>query len=287
MTTPGLPARPANPEQFDAWNGDTGRLWADEADQRDQLLAPVADELFGHAALTSGEAVLDLGCGCGATTLGAARAVGATGSALGVDLSAPMLDVARQRARERGLDNVRFEQADAQTAAFPDGAYDVVVSRFGTMFFADELAAFRNVGRAMRPGGRLCIVTWQPLPANPWLTVAGSVLLRYGTAPEVPAGPGMFAQADPEALAAMLTAAGFGAVVSEPVSLSLRLGADPQEAVEFLAAGGPAAAILETIDAAARAAALDELTSALAEHAGADGVRLGGAIWVTTADRTG
>ena len=196
-----------------------------------------------------------------------------------------MLDVARRRAREGGVANVRFEQADAQTHALPAGAFGVAISRFGTMFFADPVAAFINVAGALRPGARLCLATWQPLVANDWLTVPGAVLLRYGTPPEATGGPGMFAQSDPAALAATLTTAGFDAVDATPVTVTLTLGAGPAEAAEYLAASGPGRALLDTVAADVRPVAIDAVRAALAEHAGPGGVQLGAAIWVTTAVR--
>lgn len=274
-----------NTEQFDAWNGDNGRRWTADPDGRDRLLAPVADALFAAAALTAGERVLDIGCGCGATTLAAAAAVAPDGSAVGADLSEPMLSVARRRASEGGHGNVAFVQADAQTYAF-GGPYDVAISRFGTMFFADPVAAFANVGRALRPGGRLCIVTWQPMLANDWLTIPGAALLRFGSPPESVPGPGMFAQSEPAVVAAILSGAGFDAVEAVPVSLTLTLGADPAAAAGYLADSGPGRAVLETIPEADRPAAIEAARAVLAEHQTPEGVQLGAAVLVTTARRS-
>lgn len=275
-----------NADQYAAWNGDIGRRWAEDPDRRDKVLAPVADSLLTAAGLAPGDAVLDIGCGCGATTLAAARAAGPTGSALGIDLSEPMLEVARRRAHERAVANVRLEQADAQTHALAWAAFDVAISRFGTMFFADQVAAFTNIAGALRPGARLCLATWQPLAANDWLTIPGAMLLRYGTLPEAADGPGMFAQSDPAALTAMLTTAGFDAVHSKPVTVTLTIGANPAEAAEYLAASGPGRAMLDTIADDVRPAAIGAVRAALAEHAGPGGVRLDAAIWLTTATRS-
>jgi SAM-dependent methyltransferase len=128
-----------NRDQFDAWNGDSGRRWVADADRRDRVLRPVADALLATASLVRGETVLDIGCGCGITTLAAGHAV-APGTATGIDLSAPMLDVARQRAS--ATDAATFVQADAQTHRFDRATFDVAISRFGTMFFDEPGAAF-------------------------------------------------------------------------------------------------------------------------------------------------
>ncbi len=275
----------ANADQYAAWNGDSGRRWADDAARRDMVLVPVADALFAAAGLAPGDRVLDVGCGCGATTLRAARESGPGGSALGIDLSEPMLNVARRRAREQSVANVRFEHADAQTYPLPEAAYDMAISRFGTMFFADQSAAFANIARASRAGAALCLATWQPRAANDWLTIPGGALLRYATPPEPPSGPGMFSQSDPAALAAILTAAGYESVRSTPVTVSLTIGADPGEAADYAAASGPGRVLLDTVADDDRAAAMDALRAVLAEHAGPAGVRLDAAVWLTTAIR--
>jgi SAM-dependent methyltransferase len=155
----------ANTDEYEAWNGDTGHRWVVDADRRDHVLAPVADALLAAAHLTLGEPVVDIGCGCGATTLAAARAVGSTGSAYGIDLSGPMLGVARRRAEASGLSSVTLIQGDVQIHRFP-ARFDAAISRFGTMFFADQTAALANIRRGLRPRGRLCLATWQPLVAN-------------------------------------------------------------------------------------------------------------------------
>jgi ubiquinone/menaquinone biosynthesis C-methylase UbiE len=201
----------------------------------------VADALLAAAHLTPGEAVVDIGCGCGATTLGAARAVGSAGSAYGIDLSEPMLGVARRRAETSGLSNITLVQGDVQIHRFP-ARVDAAISRFGTMFFADQTAALANIRRGLRPRGWLCLATWQPLVANDWLTIPGAALLRYGSLPGAEAsGRGMFAQSDAESVTATLHAAGYADPQFEPVELTLALGADPNEAVDYLAGTGRAA----------------------------------------------
>jgi ubiquinone/menaquinone biosynthesis C-methylase UbiE len=274
----------ANTEQFDAWNGDSGRRWIVDPDRRDRVLAPVGDALLDASHLTSGERVLDIGCGCGATSLAAARSVGTAGAVLGGDLSAPMLDVARRRAEAAGLSNVAFVQADAQTHDFGAASFDVVLSRFGTMFFADPHAAFTNIARALGPGGRLCMATWQPLLANEWLIVPGAALLQFGSIPDGAGdGPGMFAQSDPDVITATLAHAGFAAVDVRPVSVTHTIGLDPAEAAAYLAESGPGRAVLETVAEADRSAALDAVRAVLADHLTPNGVQLGAAVWITTA----
>jgi ubiquinone/menaquinone biosynthesis C-methylase UbiE len=271
-----------NQAQYDAWNGDSGERWVADVGRRDAVLAPVADTLLTAARIQRGESILDVGCGCGATTIVAAGQARPDGKATGVDLSEPMLTVARQRAAEGGLTTVSFVQGDAQTDDLGD-AHDVVISRFGTMFFDDPVAAFTNIGRAVRPGGRLFIATWRPLSLNDWLTVPGTALLRYGTLPDSqPGAPGMFAQADPDLLRSTLTRAGWTAVDTRAVAVTLRLGDDPADATDYLAESGVGRAVLDTVPAADKPAALAAVAKALVPHTTTDGVHLDAAIWITT-----
>jgi SAM-dependent methyltransferase len=273
----------ANTDEYEAWNGDSGHRWVVDADRRDHILAPVADALLAAAHLTPGEAVVDIGCGCGATTLAAARAVGSAGSAYGIDLSEPMLGVARRRAETSGLSNITLVQGDVQIHRFP-ARFDAAISRFGTMFFADQTAALTNIRRGLRPRGRLCLATWQPLVANDWLTIPGAALLRYGSLPGAEAsGRGMFAQSDADSVTATLHAAGYADPQFEPVELTLALGADPNEAVDYLAGTGPGRAVLDSVPDDQQPAALDAVRAVLADHAEPGGVRLGAAIWIITA----
>jgi SAM-dependent methyltransferase len=274
----------ANPEQFELWNGDSGQRWVADADRRDTVLAPIADLLLGHAAIEPGEAMLDIGCGCGATTL-AAAADGA-GAVVGLDISVPMLDVARRRAASAALSRVEFTQGDAQTQRL-EQTFDVAISRFGTMFFAEPVTAFTNIAEHLRPGGRLCIATWQPLAANEWLVVPGVALLEYAILPAAgddPSAPGMFAQSDPDSVRAMLAASGFADVNCEPHTLSLHFGTTIDEAVDYLADSGPGRAVLDTIAHERRDTARAAVGAAIAEHHDdTRGVTLDAAVWITTA----
>ncbi|HYZ98236.1 MAG TPA: methyltransferase domain-containing protein [Acidimicrobiales bacterium] len=274
----------ANADQHAAWNGDSGRRWVADADRRDRVLAPIADALLDGADLRPGDRVLDVGCGCGATSLAGARAVGPSGDVLGIDLSAPMLEAARARADDQGATNVSFVLGDAQTHALPPATFAVAISRFGTMFFADPVAAFANIATALAPAGRLCLATWQPLAANDWLTIPGAVLLAGGGLPEAPPGsPGMFAQSDPATVTASLHRAGYTDIGLDAVTVTLTLGSDPADAADYLANTGIGQAALASIPDGQRAAALDAVQAVLADHADATGVRLAAAIWIVTA----
>src|SRR5881628_2723223 len=153
-----------------------------------------------RARIGAGERVIDIGCGCGDTTIALARRVGPAGLVLGIDVSAPMLARAADAAREAGVAHVRFEHADAQTHRFPAQAFDVLYSRFGVMFFSDPAAAFGNLRTALRPGGRLGFVCWQAVPENPWIAVPLEAAAQHMALPPPPApgAPGPFSFADPE-----------------------------------------------------------------------------------------
>jgi SAM-dependent methyltransferase len=276
----------ANADQFASWNGENGRLWVAHADQRDQVLEPIADALLSAAAPDPGMQVLDIGCGCGVTSLRVAEQVGGAGSVMGVDISEPMLGVARDRALATGTANVTFVQADAQTFSFEPESFDLVISRFGTMFFSDSLAAFTNIAPALAPGGRLCIATWQPLASNEWLHAPIDELLRHTEAPPPVEGPNMFAQSDPDAVTSTLRAAGFESVDVDPVDLGLPLGGSVDEAVEYLAATGVARTLLESIpEGQARDTAVADLRETLEHHHDRSGVTLGAGILLIHATR--
>jgi ubiquinone/menaquinone biosynthesis C-methylase UbiE len=262
-----------NAAQREQWNGENGRRWIADADRRDRVLQPVLDALMRAADLRPDDDVLDIGCGCGATTL-AAHAQLTEGHAVGLDISEPMLRVARTRAEH--LDRISFLQADAQTHGYAD-TFDVVLSRFGTMFFDDPVTAHANLRSAVRPGGRLCLATWQPLEANEWLRVPGTVLLAYGSMPPTDPGPGMFAQAEPDQVEATLTVAGWKDIRIDPIIVELRLGDDPVEATDYLADTGIARRVLDTIAPEVQPSALAAVTEVLAQHDD-DGVRLAAGI---------
>jgi len=272
----------ANQTEYDGWNGDNGRRWIADADRRDRVLQPISDALVKASGLQPDDAVLDVGCGCGAATIAAASIVGATGTVLGVDISEVMLSVARRRVADSGLARVSLVAADAQTHPF-EPAYDIAISRFGTMFFDDPGAAFVNLARALRPAGRVCLVTWQPLAANDWLTIPGAALLEYGTFPEAVDGPGMFAQSDPVTVIGVLRRSGFSEIDVTAQAVPLQLGADPEEATDYLADTGMGRAVLATVPSHQQGAALDAVRSALRPHQTSDGVILNAGVLIVSA----
>ena len=276
----------ANTEMAAAWDGDEGAEWARDWRRYDRAVAGHHARLMAAAAIQPADRVLDVGCGNGETSRAAAR-LASPGSALGVDLSSSMLERARELAGAEGLTNVAFEHADAQVHPFAPAAFDVVVSRFGTMFFADPLAAFTNLARATRPGGRIVMVVWQGLAANEWLREIRGALAAGRSLPTPPTGlPGPFAQADPVQVRTVLSGAGFDDVDLQSVEEPFWIGAGTDDAFAFMSTGGLARGMLQDLDGPARRQALDMLRATLDRYAGADGVVLGSATWVISARRS-
>ena len=270
-----------NHDEIAYWNNEAGSRWAVFQEQMDRALAPLGARGLESAAAGPGDAVLDIGCGCGGSSLELARAIGATGSVLGVDVSRQMLAVAEERERAAGLGNVRFVLADAATEALGDDMFDLAFSRFGVMFFDDPLCAFSNVRRALRPGARLVFVCWRDLVANPWFAVPAAAVRPYlppQPKPD-PEAPGPLAFADPTRVRAILERAGFEAVRFEAFNARVSLGSH-SSALEILSHIGPAARLLEGVDGRARADALLALGTVLSEHERAGDVALEGGIWV-------
>jgi SAM-dependent methyltransferase len=273
-----------NAEQIRYWNETVGPRWVEMGDLLDAQIAPIGLAAIERAGPSAGEGVLDVGCGCGQTSLQLAERVGPGGSVFGVDVSAVMLERARRRAADRP--NVRFAHADAQTHAFEE-RFDLAFSRFGVMFFADPAVAFANLRGALRPGGRLAFVCWQGIDRNPWMleplrAVAGIVELP---APPPPGAPGPFAFADPERVRGILGSGGFSQVELEPLEGELAIGAggDLERAVHFAMQMGPASAVLREASDEVRQRAREAIHAALAPLATPTGVRARFAAWIATA----
>jgi SAM-dependent methyltransferase len=273
----------ANRDQIEFWNSDESRHWVEQQGRYDSMLAPYATRLFSAAAIAPTERVLDIGCGTGTTTLAAAAHAK---EALGVDIAEAMIARARDRAREQGVPNATFEVADAQTAPF-EAVHDIMISRFGVMFFDDPVAAFANVRTALRPDGRIVFVCWQDLAANEWILVPATAVAAHVPLPDVgePGAPGPFAFGDAERLSGMLTDAGFRDIGIEPVADSMLLGGGGtvDEAVEFLRGTGMGRTIFAEASPDDAARAIDAVREAIAPYQEPQGVRLDSAIWLVTA----
>ena len=283
VTTHAIDVHPVNSAQLDAWDGNEGRFWAEHAEQFDRAVVRYDAPLFDAAAIGPTDRVLDIGCGSGGTSRSAARRA-PQGSVVGVDLSAAMLEAGRGAAAVEGLTGVKFLQADAQIHAFRPGAFDVVVSRTGGMFFGDPVAAWANIGRALRPGGRLAMLAWQPLDANEWITAIRTALATGRTLPAPPPeAPGPFAFGEPDRVRGVLGAAGFADVEVHGLTEPMWFGADAEQAVAFVL--GVSGWMLDGLDDDGRARALAALRRTVGEHSGPDGIEFGSAMWLVTARR--
>ncbi|OXM54154.1 class I SAM-dependent methyltransferase [Amycolatopsis alba] len=268
---------PSNERMLKAWNGDEGALWAKRAQRFNDGVAAYRDVFFSAADIQAGDRVLDVGCGAGQTTRDAAQ-FATEGSALGVDLSGEMLGLARRLADEERVPNVSFEQVDAQVHAFPEAGLDVVISRHGSMFFGSPLAAFSNLARATRPGGRLVLLTWQPLRLNEWITTFRTIFAAGREVPSV-----NLALSDPAETEGLLTSAGYADVRCTAVNKPMYFGQDVEDAADFIVEqhGGR----LSDLDDATRAKAVETLRADLAEHQTDRGVFYGSAAWLVEARR--
>ncbi len=280
------PAQVLNEEQRARWNGIDGEYWTTLQQRLDRTLAPVGEALLAFAAPVAGSTVIDVGCGCGATTVELARAVGASGRVVGLDLSEPMLALAK--ARLRGFDNTSFTSGDAASLPLGEINADLMVSRFGVMFFGDPVAAFTNLRTGLSPGGRLRFACWRSIGENPWLQIPLQAV--YEHAPRLPkpdpGTPGPFAFADMDRVTRILMEAGFATPSFTPLEIEMDLaaGGTLEDAVRQSSDMGPARRALEEQPEEIRTAAVESIRKALAPFETPDGVRLAGGVWLVAAD---
>lgn len=273
-----------NEQQILYWNEQAGPRWVAMAEPLDRELEPLGVAVMDRLGVREGQRVIDVGCGSGATTLAIARRTGPSGSVLGIDISAPLLDLAEQRRRAEGLANVRFERADAQVEAFEPGSAECVFSRFGVMFFSDPPAAFANLRRALVPGGRIGFVCWQALDKNPLMTIPARAVAAHVAlpAPGDPHAPGPFAFADGDRTRRILESAGFSSVVVEPVDIMVTVAGNLDQVAGFLLQIGPAAAALRDASPDVLRAAHDALRAAIEPYATKEGITMPTAVWIAT-----
>lgn len=276
----------ANEEQIRLWNEQSGPRWVAMHARLDAQLRPFGDAAVARLGLTEGARVLDVGCGCGDTSVRLAQTVGSAGRVLGVDVSRPMLERARERGAVEGLAQLSFVEGDAETHAFEPASFDALFSRFGVMFFGDPARAFANLRAALVPGARLAFVCWRGIERNEWMTVPLRAALAHvpPPSPPVPDAPGPFGFAREERVRAVLGDAGFSAVelTSYDEPLSYAGGGTLDDAVELAVQIGPLGVLLrEHPDA--RAAVVGSVREVLSAHQGERGIEFAASAWVVTA----
>jgi SAM-dependent methyltransferase len=274
-----------NADQIAYWNGPGGQHWTDRQQTQDMLLAPVSDVLIDRAKARVGERIVDVGCGCGASSIAFAERVGPAGHVFGIDVSAPMLARARQTA-PAGVP-VDFVLGDATVFPFDPESCDLMISRFGVMFFAQPAVSFANMRRALRPSGRLAFVCWREPRDNPWLMMPLQAVYKHvPKLPQVgPEDPGPFSFASELRVISILGEAGFSGTEMERCDLSLdvAVGRGLDAAVETAIEIGPASRALEGQPPDLRAAAANSIRDALAPLANGNAVPLAASIWIVTA----
>lgn len=281
MTAPARDAAELAADQAAFWNGPGGQGWLAAYQRIQRSLAGIGEAVLALAGAKPGEQAIDVGCGTGDTTQALAAVVGPSGRVTGVDVSRPLVEVARAKA----IANAGFVVADATTYGFEAGAADLVFSRFGVMFFADPVAAFRNLHLALKPAGRLAFVCWRTPQENPW----GLVPVR-AAAPFLPPlprpgpeDPGQYSFGDRARVERILTAAGFGALEIRPHDQPIWMGRDVAEIVGNVDRFGPLARAFAEAPVEAAAQAREAIAAALVPHQTPEGVFLPGACWLVSA----
>jgi SAM-dependent methyltransferase len=268
------------------WNGQAAERWVREQASLDATLRAFGRAALARASAAAGEAVLDVGCGCGDTSLALSERVGGKGRVVGVDLSAPML--ARARERGAGIPQLSFVLGDASSATLPGTPFDLLFSRFGVMFFPRPVPAFAHLRGTLAPGGRIAFVCWRALDDNPWAALPfDAVADRFGAPePQLPGGPGPFSFADEARVRAILEEAGFASVAHHPFDHPMAFGAGGSlaDAARDIARVGPVARLLVDRPESEVERALAVIETVSAPYAVPDGgVHFPGAAWIVTA----
>jgi len=268
-----------NTEQIAYWNGSAGANWVESYPIIDSLLEPLSTAAIERANAEAGERVIDVGCGCGSTSIRLAES-GAT--VRGIDISAAMVEEANRRAS--AIPNLSFDEADASVEPY-EAEHALVFSRFGVMFFADPVAAFANLRTALAPGGRMVFLCWQTPMVNPWVAIPGQIVQALQPPAEAPDpyAPGPFSLAEEGHLRTVLTEAGFGEVSVESVDREITMGANLDETMAFQSRIGPLSSYLAENDPEAGQQAVSAVRDALTQFESPDGVRMMAAAWLVSA----
>jgi SAM-dependent methyltransferase len=269
-------------EQTRLWNGPAGQAWVELQDLLDQVLKPFEDLLVEAVVEESATDVLDIGCGAGTTTLAVGRLIGTNGRSVGVDVSDPLIAAAQARA-ERERSPASFIRADAQTHAFQTRSFDMLISRFGVMFFSDPVEAFTNVRRAASEGAALRFVAWRSATENPFMTTAERAAAPL--LPDLPArqpnGPGQFAFADRRVVYSILEQSGWGQIDIQPIDITCSL--PEKDLVRYITRLGPVGLILQQVDDRTRMQVIQTVRAAFEQYVHGAEIRFTAACWMVGA----
>jgi SAM-dependent methyltransferase len=274
-----------NADQIESWDGFIGQRWVDDAERLDRMSREFGEQIIVRLAPLPGERILDIGCGSGALALAIGPIVGVDGSVTGVDISGPMLELARSRSERAGVGNIVFEKGDAQVHSFPQATFDAAVSRFGVMFFDDPVASFSNMSRALKPGGRIVFTCWQDFLCNDWIMVPASAALEHVPMPDLgePGGPGPFSFADAGRLRQVLRESAFRDIVIEEIVCPVRLGDSVDDACDYLRHSEIADVLMMGVDPETAGRAWAAVEETLEANAGGTGVEFNGAALLVSA----
>ena len=269
-------------DQTAHWNGSAGQAWVELQELLDQVLRPFEDQLVAAVAARCPGDVLDVGCGTGSTTLAVARLLGAKGRCVGVDISEPMIAAAQGRARSESS-NARFIRGDAQTHAFEPASFDMIISRFGVMFFDDSVEAFSNLRHAARDGAEFRFVVWRSAEENPFMTTAERAAAPL--LPNIPArrpnAPGQFALADAGRVRRLLVESGWVGIDIQPIDVACSL--PEKQMVHYLSRLGPLGLILHGVDDQTRTQVIKTVRAAFDPYVSGAEVRFTAACWMISA----
>ena len=275
----------ANQEQREFWSDIKGDLWVTLQPRIDTMLATFGDKALDTLKPQSGERILEIGCGTGTTTLALGGRVGASGEILAADLSRPMLNKAIERANVSAEHPITFVEADAQVHSFPTATFDAVYSRFGVMFFDDPIAAFRNIRKAVRPGGRMAYVCWADRKANPWIRIPAGAAKTCLDLPAPPPddAPGQFSMENEDRVQQILHNAGWSDIGLERFTVDGSIGSDAADAARFITKMGPMSEPFALADSDTQNKTLQVIEEALTPYSNDSGVTLGFSTWIVSA----
>ncbi|GAB3352797.1 class I SAM-dependent methyltransferase [Lysobacter tyrosinilyticus] len=281
-----MAAKPAFDEQGNLWNGPAGHAWVDRQELLDLLFTPFEQRLVEAVSAASAKRVLDVGCGTGSTTLAIARKLGARGHCTGVDISEPMIAMARNRAEHEGS-TATFTCDDAQTHAFAPAAFDMIVSRFGVMFFDDSVRAFANLRQAASEGAELRCIVWRSAAENPFMTTAerAAAPLLPNLPARQPGGPGQFAFADRDRVCGLLDEAGWAQIDVQPIDVICSF--PESQLVSYVSRLGPVGLTLQQTDEPLRTRVIETVRAAFEPFVIGSEVRLTAACWMVAARTPG